>query len=443
MDTMDVMETTEPAWPEPGVKLMSTIEPVGADEDVQVSAVPVFIGWWQGAGQAALRLYNASMAVNLPAGVLRDTIKQYFDNGGERAFVLSWAAPEPANKASFQALQTWWKKRLQNDLTPILSEPSITLVVVPQLVPCIESLVPFPHVDDQITNDQVADALIESWRLLLSAVHASRSDLFFVLDAPNQPKVAKHCIDVLRKKQPLGELGQHAALYGPHLVTDYRSSNKAGLKEPASRLYGEYWVVPPCGAVLGVIARTDREVGVWKAPANEALSHVLQPQYLETQASGWFDVSRASINLIRSFPGRGTRVWGCRTLSGEAGSPFRYVQVRRLVTWIEANLRERCRFAVFEPNHEVTWFQLRGLCSAWLRQLWLEGGLAGADETSAYSVHVGLNETMTQVDIDAGRLIISVAVAVLHAAERIEIKLVLKLGDTTAAGTETVRGALA
>ncbi|WP_338860218.1 phage tail sheath family protein [Mycetohabitans rhizoxinica] len=438
---MNVMKTTETAWPEPGVKLMSTIDPVGANEDVQASAVPVFIGWWQGAGQAALRLCNASMAVNVPAGVLRDTLKQYFDNGGECAFVLSWADPESANQASCQMWQTWWNQRLQSDLAPILSEPSITLVAVPQLVPCIEALTSFLH-DDQTINDQVADALIEAWRSLLRAVHASRSDLFFVLDAPSQPKVAKHCIDALRKKQPLGELGQHAALYGPHLVTDYRSNNKAGLKELKSRPYDGYRIVPPCGAVLGVIARTDREVGVWKAPANEALSHVLQPQYLETQASGWFDVSRASINLIRSFPGRGTRVWGCRTLAGEVHSPFRYVQVRRLVTWIEANLRERCRFAMFEPNHEVTWFQLRGLCSAWLRQVWLDGGLAGADETSAYSVQVGLNETLTQADINAGRLMIRVAVAVLHAAERIEIKLVLKLGDTTAAGTETVGGPL-
>ncbi|WP_175972399.1 phage tail sheath C-terminal domain-containing protein [Burkholderia sp. b13] len=436
------MKTTETAWPEPGVKLISTIDPVDANEDVQASAVPVFIGWWPGAGQAALRLCNASMAVNVPAGVLHDTLKQYFDNGGECAFVLSWADPEPANQASCQMWQTWWNQRLQSDLAPILSEPSITLVAVPQLVPCIEALPSFHH-DDQTINDQVADALIEVWRSLLNAVHASRSDLFFVLDAPSQPGVAKHCIDTLRKKQPLGELGQHAALYGPHLMTDYRSNNKVGLKESTPRPYDEYRIVPPCGAVLGVIARTDREIGVWKAPANEALSHVLQPRYPETQASGWFDVSRASINLIRSFPGRGTRVWGCRTLAGEADSPFRYVQVRRLVTWIEANLRERCRFAVFEPNHEVTWFQLRGLCSAWLRQLWLEGGLAGADETSAYSVQVGLNETLTQADIDAGRLMIRVAVAVLHAAECIEIKLVLKLGDTTAAGTETVGGPLA
>jgi hypothetical protein len=440
---MNVMETTETVWPEPGVKLTSTIEPMGADEEVQSSAVPVFIGWRQEDVQAVLKPCDVSTVSKVPAGVLHDTLKQYFDNGGERAFVLSWAAPKPANKVSFQALQTWWKERLQSDLTPILSEPSITLVAVPQLVPCIEAVVPFLHVDDQTTHDQVADALIGSWRSLLSAVHASRSDLFFVLDAPSQPKVAKRCIDALRDAQTLGALGQHAALYGPHLVTDYGPDNNAGLKEPASRPYDGYRIVPPCGAVLGVFARTDREIGVWKAPANEALSHVLQPQYPETQASGWFDVSRASINLIRSFPGRGTRVWGCRTLSGETGSSFRYVQVRRLVTWIEANLREQCRFAVFEPNHEVTWFQLRGLCSAWLRQLWLEGGLAGADETSAYSVHVGLNETMTQADIDAGRLVISVAVAVLHAAERIEIKLVLKLGDTTAAGTETVGGPLA
>lgn len=98
------------------------------------------------------------------------------------------------------------------------------------------------------------------------------------------------------------------------------------------------------------------------------------------------------------------------------------------MSWIEANLRQICRFAVFEPNNEITWFQVQGLCRAWLRRLWLQGGLAGEDEASAFTIRVGLNDSMTEADIEAGRLRVLVKVSVLHAAEFIDVSLVLALG---------------
>ncbi|WP_185633654.1 phage tail sheath family protein [Burkholderia stagnalis] len=436
-------------WLAPGVRLTSQMDETGVDDAVQPSAVPVFIGWSESSASddepLGLIQCDASWVLSRPPGVYFDALRQYFDNGGERCYLLRLAPFPLTDGISLRALQAWWSQQLDKWLAPLLNEPSITLVAAPQLVGYIElaeklaeDIADIGKPGDRGTA--IAGALIAAWRSLLSAVTASRPDLFFVLDAPGDPAVAKTCIGALRGEQSLGELGQHAALYGPHLMTDYRADE--GSDGQQGTLDG-YRIVPPCGAVLGVMARTDAEAGVWKAPANETLLHVLKPEYRETQTSGWFDVSQVTINLIRSFPGRGTRIWGCRTLAGTAGTPFRYVQIRRMVTWIEANLREVCRFAVFEPNHEITWFQLRGLCTAWLRRVWLDGGLAGTDEASAYTVQVGLDESMTQADIDAGRLIVKIGVAVLHAAEFIEVNLVLKQGHAALEGAALAEDELA
>lgn len=417
-------------WQEPGVRLTQTVLPAGGPSEDLPSAVPVFIGWRQTGASAARLLPIASwdhaqpFAEQWPAALL-DSVQHYFDNGGGPCWVLE-GAPPPTSIAKVADFVPWWSGWLEEASVLVLGEPTITLVAAPQLVLAVEAVA-----ETLKQPESVAPTLIETWKALLG-VCTSRTDLFFVLDAPSDPKNATACIQALRGEQALGERGQHAALYGPHLVTDYRKAPAAGAVVDD----GGFRVVPPSGAVLGIYVRTDATEGVWKAPANEVLAHVVRPQVRETLATGWFDVAQAPINLIRSFAGRGTRVWGCRTLMGTPGSAFRYVQVRRSVTWIEANLKRICRFAVFEPNHEITWFQLRGLCSAWLRRVWLEGGLAGADAASAYSVRVGLNESMTQADIEAGQLIIQVGVAVLHAAEFVEVKLVLKVGDEQASGTD-------
>ncbi|CAI1560203.1 Phage tail sheath protein [Serratia entomophila] len=410
---------SEQPWREPGVRLMDTMMTATDRDDTLSSAVPVFIGWRvDDTADDAVRLEyltswdRAQRNNGEVAPYLWETVRHYFDNGGGPCYVLVGNMPR-ATILSVSKMQAWWDQFLKAECGRLLTEPSITLVAVPQLVWLGEQVnasemsasPPSPH-----------NALILLWQVLLQAC-SSRPDLFFVLDAPREPTVASDCIVALRSQPTLGDAAQRVALYGPHLMTDYPDPDNLEV----------FCVVPPCGAVLGVYVRSDAMAGVWKAPANEPLWHVVKPEFRETLAVGWFDVEKAPINLIRSFAGRGTRVWGCRTLA--SGTPFRYVQVRRAVTWIEANLKQICRFAVFEPNNEITWFQLRGLCSAWLRRVWLEGGLAGADETSAYSVRVGVNESMTAADVAAGRLIIQVGVAVLHAAELIEVTLELTVGD--------------
>jgi len=417
-------------WTGPGVRLTDTVMADGGLNDSLPSALPVFIGW--------CAFPEAKNGVVEDAGVhwvkmatwdqqpwpfpdenetcLQDTVRHYFDNGGGPCFILMGTAPPPI--LAVTDLITWWETFSGKASSLLLREPSITLVAVPQLVALTERVQPVGAVAP------IAETFNTVWQILLRTC-ISRPDLFFVLDAPRDPAVATSCIEALRQTNVLGDMASRAALYGPHLVTDYRMASGKGA------------VVPPCGAVLGVYGLSDVTDGVWKAPANEALQHVVQPEYRETLTHGWFAAEKASINLIRSFSGRGTRVWGCRTLSDDPS--FRYVQVRRAVTWIEVNLKQICRFAMFEPNNEITWFQVRGLCCAWLRRVWLDGGLAGADEASAYSVRVGLNESMTMADIEAGRLIIQVGVSVLHAAEFIDVKLELIVGDAQGSGVSLQR----
>lgn len=417
---MNNNEAASYTWQEPGVSLTQTIIPDDAD-DTQIRAVPVFIGWTSQVTDVQLVRLTAReqhpVAPDWPP-VLQDTVQHYFDNGGDQAYVLTGQKPETTGLASPEDITVWWRCFLGVINGRISEEPSLTLAAVPQLVSLTETLA--GRVPSAQKDTWIAQTFIELWKALL-LTFATRPDVFFVLDAPTDPAVARRCIEALRGEASLGEAGQRAALYGPHLVTDYRrQSNAQSEKEGPA-----FCIVPPCGAVLGTYVRTDATGGVWKAPANEPLLHVVKPQHRETLTGGWFDVEKVPINVIRSFAGRGTRIWGCRTLMDAAGSPFRYVQVRRAVTWFEANLKQICRFAVFEPNNDITWFQLRGLCRAWLRRIWLEGGLAGEDEASAYSVQIGLNASMTAADIAAGRLVIQVGVALLRPAEFIDVTLVL------------------
>ncbi|HGM5307311.1 TPA: phage tail sheath family protein [Serratia marcescens] len=418
------MVEKEDKWSAPGIRLSSSVSADDERSGEPPSAIPVFIGWNNtpelGGKDAEWSAFLVPVATwdQWPAclrkeegSCLQETVRHYFDNGGDKCWVLMAKQPPLESELT----EEWWRKVS----VPLLQEPTITLVAVPQLAERLEA-----KGGEDANNGTIAAEFITQWHNLLSAC-SKRHDLFFVLDAPRRVDIANECIRQLRDMQRLGEGAMHVALYGPHLVTDYPSCLEKKLP----------LTLPPCGAVLGVYARTDVAEGVWKAPANELLHHVIKPEFDETHTHRWFDVEHESINATRSFVGRGTRIWGCRTLSH--GTRFRYVQVRRTVTWIEANLKQICRFAVFEPNNEITWFQLRGLCRAWLRRLWLDGGLAGTDETDAFSVRIGLHESMTADDIDAGRLVVQIEVAVLHAAEFIEVKLELLTGHAQVRGSET------
>lgn len=191
-------------------------------------------------------------------------------------------------------------------------------------------------------------------------------------------------------------------------------------------------VVPPSGIMAGVYAATDRTRGVWKAPANVGLNKVLRPiqriNNIDNEYLNVDPVAGKSVNAIRTFPGRGIMVWGSRTMDGN-NNEWRYVPVRRLYLTVEESLRKATGFVVFEPNDGNTWLRVSNLISNYLLRLWREGALAGASPDEAFFVKVGLNESMTEVDILEGRMIIEVGLAAVRPAEFIVIKFSQTLAD--------------
>ncbi len=187
---------------------------------------------------------------------------------------------------------------------------------------------------------------------------------------------------------------------------------------------------PPCGAVAGIYALVDGQRGVWKAPANVSLNSVIAPTYyfdnFETDDLNVDVVAGKSINAIRAFAGKGTLIWGARTLAGN-DNEWRYISVRRFFNMVEESVKKSTYWAVFEPNDANTWTKVRGMIENYLTQKWREGALAGATTKDAFFVRCGLGVTMNAQDILEGRMNVEIGMAVVRPAEFIILKFSHKL----------------
>ena len=182
-------------------------------------------------------------------------------------------------------------------------------------------------------------------------------------------------------------------------------------------------LLPPSAAMAGACTMVDNTRGVWKAPANISLNAVVKPSIsLTDKEQEGLNVpdNGHSINAIRSFINSGVKVWGARTLMGK-DLDFRYINVRRTMIFLEESIKNASRPYVFEPNDTNTWLNMKCMIENFLRGVWKRGGLVGASTDEAFSVHIGLGETMTPEDILEGIMRISVLVAISHPAEFIEI----------------------
>ena len=182
-------------------------------------------------------------------------------------------------------------------------------------------------------------------------------------------------------------------------------------------------LLPPSPAMAGIYTMVDNSRGVWKAPANVSLSGVVSPAVnlsAEDQEDLNVTTQGKSINAIRSFIGEGVLVWGARTLDGNS-LDWRYISVRRTMIMLEESCRLAAKAMVFEPNVANTWVTIKSMIQNFLTGIWKRGGLAGAVPDDAFSVHVGLGETMTPEDVLEGILRVTVLVAISRPAEFIEI----------------------
>jgi len=192
-------------------------------------------------------------------------------------------------------------------------------------------------------------------------------------------------------------------------------------------------VLPPSGAVAGVYALVDRTRGVWKAPANVSINSVIGPDTsftaTELDALNVDAVAGKSINAIRSFTGKGTLVFGARTLAGN-DNEWRYVSVRRFFNMVEESCKKATEPFVFEPNDSNTWVKVQGMIENFLTILWRQGALQGAKPEHAFYVAVGLGKTMTALDILEGRMIVEVGMAVVRPAEFIILQFSHKMAES-------------
>ena len=223
-----------------------------------------------------------------------------------------------------------------------------------------------------------------------------------VLDAPPAPECEKpqQVVDWLNR---FNRRSMFAALYYPWI------------KVPNPRRSGQPILVPPCGHVMGVWGRTDETRGVYKAPANEVPRGVIGLGY-DINFREQELLNPIGINCIRSFPNRGIRLWGARTLVEPDKTEWRYISVRRLISYIEKSIELGTQWVVFEPNDEDLWARVKRTVSNFLERIWREGALFGSTPDQAFYVKCDeeLNPPETRI---LGRLYVEVGVCPVRPAE--------------------------
>ena len=262
--------------------------------------------------------------------------------------------------------------------------------------------------------DQGLDALHKPLLLAMQAHCETARDRFAIAQFPAKPG------PVAGMRSPIGS--SYVALYYPWLT----------VQDPQTMALA---AVPPAGHIAGVYARTDIERGVHKAPADQlVLGPILQdigtagPLAASVTRGDQDVLNPRNINVIRDFreEGRGLRVWGARTTSSD--HQWRYISVRRLFIFVEQSLEQGTQWVVFEPNDQSTWERVAASVSGFLNTIWRSGALAGAAPEEAYFVRCD-RTTMTQDDIDNGRLICEIGIAPVKPAEFV----IFRIGHRTGA----------
>lgn len=360
--------------------------------------------------------------------LLYHAMKLFFDNGGGKCYVVSAGLYEDdPNDEDYAGLM--------ESLPAVALEDEPTLLVVPEaarltaaeytalttacLLQCGTLRDRFAIIDvrdgtARLTNAGPARTEIVSEHLKYGAAYYP-----FVKTTFNHAVTTNE--DGPTWTNVLVKIGPSAAVGLDTLV----NTRTAIFNAVRTALKDHFVTMPPSGAVAGVYAATDARRGVWKSPANVPLADVLEPVVrLDNALQDGLNVDPTtgkSINAIRAFAGKGTLVWGARTLAGN-DNEWRYVSVRRFFNMIEESVKKSTYWAVFEPNDANTWVKVRGMIDSYLTQKWRDGALAGATTKDAFFVRCGLGSTMTAQDVLEGRLIVDLGMAVVRPAEFIVLR---------------------
>ena len=220
---------------------------------------------------------------------------------------------------------------------------------------------------------------------------------------------------------------------GAQTLADLKQISNSQYFQAKSAITNIQMLMPATPAIMGIYATVDNARGVWKAPANVNIINAIGPQYLithdEQKDLNVDDVAGKSINVIRKFEGRGPAiVWGARTLAGN-DNEWRYIPVRRYFNMVEESVKNATEQFVFEPNDENTWVRVKSMIQNYLTQQWKSGALQGSSIKEAFFIHIGLGETMTNLDLLEGRMIVEIGLAVVRPAEFIILRFMHKMLD--------------
>ncbi|MDD9731189.1 phage tail sheath subtilisin-like domain-containing protein [Mameliella sp. AT18] len=329
---------------------------------------PVFVTSWPG----FQRRFQGDGQGSTPLSLAVDG---FFQNGGARLYVVNLGQDATTISA--------------DDLETLSAMEGISLIAAPGF-----------------TDADSVEAILTNCE--------TRKDRFAVLDMAEGGAIA----DLARTQdqgglRPRNALQGMAAVYAPWIE----------VRDPET---GEMIACPPSGHICGAYAGNDSTRGVHHAPANLPLRGALGLSRLFTDADQDI-LAPACVNAIRQFSD-GIRIWGARTLTG-ADSEWRYVNIRRLLTLIELSIQQGTRWAVFEPNDDTLWKSIRRDVWEFLNMLWRDGALMGSTTQEAFFVRCDAT-TMTQADLDAGRLIIEIGVAPVRPAEFVVIRIMQTTSDS-------------
>lgn len=264
-----------------------------------------------------------------------------------------------------------------------------------------------------IDNDEVSIMAVPgvtdpNVQLALVAHCENLTSRFGVLDIPRE---LKNVADVQSHRNIFDS--DYAALYHPWLQV-FDPLDKRNI------------FIPPSGSMVGIYARSDNTRGVYKAPANEVVRACvgLDCQYNKGEQD---ILNPKGVNLIRAFTGQGIRVWGARTCS--SNTIWKYVNVRRLFIFLEQSIKNGSNWVVFEPNDERLWARVQRTIYSFLLGVWRGGALMGGSPDEAFFVRVD-RSTMTQDDIDNGRLICVIGVSPVKPAEFVIFRITQKTADS-------------
>ena len=377
---------------------------------------------------------TTDIVVPKPIYLLWLAVRLFYENGGGDCIIVSvggYADPASvawATEGSALGLQGGLTALEDDERTTILAIPEAVALTAADYALCCQAMlaqcgtrgdrvaVLDVHGGDAVLDEAALAAARRRW----GGAHLSYGAVYYpFVETAYHPAYAGDGSTIMVT------VGVGDGARGPVALGTLSSTDKVLHHHVVQEVEKQRVVVPCSGAVVGVYVTTDDSYGVWKAPAGVGLRGVTAPVVAvdeSMQTALALGPTGRSINAVRAFEGQGTLVWGARTLDGNS-TDWRYVPVRRTVTMVETAVRRALRWAVFEPNGAELWAEVRGVLEHYLYGLWQQGALVGATAAESYQVRCGLGVTMTALDVEDGRLVVSLLLALVRPAEFVELDL--------------------